>query len=175
MAFPFYPAAWDMGEVEQLDARTLLVLLAVVEHANSEGRCWPSQARLARYTRMSESTVRRCLKRLEGLEIIERKKRSRPDGQGRSSDEISLCFPPLPVSVTAKGANGQNAPDLPVSVTGEPVNEALSSNGARRGKPRSKPKPGLVTGPCARPEVKAPEGPHRFKNLAALVAKEDER
>lgn len=42
----------------------LLVLLALADHANEDGECWPGIASLASKTRMSERNVQRILRRL---------------------------------------------------------------------------------------------------------------
>ena len=54
------------------DAPTLtLVLLGLANHADREGRgAFPSKQTLAEYSRVTESTVRRALRKLEALELI---------------------------------------------------------------------------------------------------------
>jgi DNA-binding transcriptional MocR family regulator len=51
-------------------SRWLLVVLA--DHANEDGKCWPSQATLARRTGMGRSTVNRKLEMLEENQLIHR-------------------------------------------------------------------------------------------------------
>ena len=41
----------------------LLVLLAIADHANDDGICWPSVARLARMARVSERQCQRLILR----------------------------------------------------------------------------------------------------------------
>ncbi|SDD59031.1 Helix-turn-helix domain-containing protein [Actinokineospora iranica] len=49
----------------------VLVLIGLANHADNRGRnAFPSNETLCRYTRLSESTVRRCLKRLLELGVI---------------------------------------------------------------------------------------------------------
>jgi len=50
---------------------SLLVLLCLADHANDEGRCWPSLERLAKRARLSERQVRRVLDALVELGEIE--------------------------------------------------------------------------------------------------------
>jgi DNA-binding transcriptional ArsR family regulator len=65
------------------------VLLAISNYADENGKCWPSQARLAEDIEASEDTVRRALEKLESLGLITRERRSRKDGS-RTSDYITL-------------------------------------------------------------------------------------
>lgn len=45
----------------------LLVLLALADHADDDGRCWPGMKRLAARTRTSVPTVRRAIHELEAI------------------------------------------------------------------------------------------------------------
>lgn len=56
-----------------------LVLLALADHADEEGRAWPSAARLARYTLMDVRNVHRALARL----VKGRRDRRRRQGAAR--------------------------------------------------------------------------------------------
>lgn len=49
-----------------------LVLLKLADNANSEGRCWPSIARICAETELSERTVQRKMSMLESAGLIER-------------------------------------------------------------------------------------------------------
>lgn len=72
-----------MGEVwgRELPATQKIVLLALADHADQEGVCWPGQERLATVTGLSVRTVRTTLKSLEeeGLIGVE----PRFDGSGK--------------------------------------------------------------------------------------------
>lgn len=46
------------------------VLLALANHADPDGKCWPSVARLCLYTALSERTVQNALRRLEGQGLL---------------------------------------------------------------------------------------------------------
>jgi hypothetical protein len=50
MAFRLYPRAWETAMGENLPSAERLVLLAIVEHADNAGACYPSQERLAKFT-----------------------------------------------------------------------------------------------------------------------------
>jgi hypothetical protein len=54
-------AVWDKSRAT---GATLLVLLALADHANDDGVCWPSARRLGRMARISRRHVFRCLDRL---------------------------------------------------------------------------------------------------------------
>lgn len=103
MAFDYYPTAWDCLDAECMSARDRLVLLALVEHANSDGEAWPSQRRLARYTGYSVRTVRAALKALETSELILREARGNGRG-GRATDMVRLRIP------KAARASGKGSP-----------------------------------------------------------------
>lgn len=47
------------------DPQRLLVLLKLADNANQDGNCWPSVAEICMCTRLSDSTVRRCISDLE--------------------------------------------------------------------------------------------------------------
>ena len=67
-----------------------LALLALANHADEGGTCWPSIGRIARLCGCSEQTARRGLRRLERLQIIDR------DPQPGTSDLFQLNFSWLP-------------------------------------------------------------------------------
>ena len=67
------------------------VLLALAFRADINQECWPSQARIAQDTGLSERTVRRHLQRLEASGLIKRKKRFSDDGR-QLSDRYVLLF-----------------------------------------------------------------------------------
>ena len=48
-----------------------LTLLALADHANDDGECWPGQARLARKTNMTARSVQRCIANLVKLGEVE--------------------------------------------------------------------------------------------------------
>ncbi|MGH3433096.1 MAG: helix-turn-helix domain-containing protein [Thermocrispum sp.] len=58
-------------EHSQAAGTELLMLLAIADHADDDGRnAWPSRARLAAKTRLDERTVRRVIKRLEKAGLL---------------------------------------------------------------------------------------------------------
>lgn len=63
-----------------IETSSKFVLVALANYADENGKCWPSQARLAKDTSMAERTVRKHLKLLEEAGYITRVKRRRKDG-----------------------------------------------------------------------------------------------
>jgi len=62
-------AVWDHS---QTTMGTRLVFLALADHCDHEGVCWPAKAQLARKCRMSERTIQRALAEIEELGEIAR-------------------------------------------------------------------------------------------------------
>ena len=77
--------AWE----QDLAEGDKLLLMALADHADDEGKCWPGQESLGRKIGRSERTVRERLKRLESLGMITRNPRYNGKGH-RSSDVILL-------------------------------------------------------------------------------------
>ncbi len=62
-------AAWDSA----LEGSThRFVLVAIADIADDAGYCWPSIRRLAAKTGLSDSSVKRSIRHLEGLAILAR-------------------------------------------------------------------------------------------------------
>lgn len=57
-----------------------LVLVALAWHSDDGGTCWPSQARLARLSGLSERSVRRAAKDLEQRGLVRRLRRTTDAG-----------------------------------------------------------------------------------------------
>jgi hypothetical protein len=84
-----------------------LVLLALANHADADGRCWPSQKTLAGLTSLSERAIRSALDVLTKDGWIGREERRRPDGS-RASDVVTLLF--LQAAPAAGSRETQPAP-----------------------------------------------------------------
>lgn len=81
--------AWQQ-DLEPVDK---LVLLALANRSNHEtGVCFPGQKLIAQECSMSDRSVRRHLKNLEKLGLIQRRPRMRGQGRGRTSDEYRIAF-----------------------------------------------------------------------------------
>ena len=63
--------AWVFNHAPTTDGTNQLVALAIADHADEEGYCYPSIERLARRARLSERTVRRSVESLIALSVIE--------------------------------------------------------------------------------------------------------
>jgi hypothetical protein len=146
MAFPYYPTAWDIAQSEDLAPSDRLVLLALVEHADDTGDCFPGQERLAKWTGYSQRTVRASLKRLEARGVITRASRGNGKG-GRSSDLTRLLIPKAatgsanrhstngkPADISGNGVSGNLGQGKPEAVAGEPVSRTNTSHGEQNGK-----------------------------------------
>ena len=93
-----------------------LVLLALADHADDAGLCWPSAATISERTGLSESTTRRAIAELEKLGHLTRKYQT-----GRPTYySINPCHSDTPVTVTPLSEKLQT----PVTVTPTPVREA---------------------------------------------------
>lgn len=58
MSIKYMNRVW---EIEELKGGRLLVMLALADHANDAGECWPSQPHLAKKARLNERQVRRVI------------------------------------------------------------------------------------------------------------------
>lgn len=63
-----------------------LVLLALADHANADGECWPSMKRIAERSDISPRQVSRAINELVELGLIEKANRRRFGGQYRGWD-----------------------------------------------------------------------------------------
>ena len=82
--------AWAWTQ-EALSEGEKLLLMAVADHADDEGVCWPGQVGLAKKCGVTDRTVRTRLKKLETLGLIAREPRYNAEGK-RTSDRITLNF-----------------------------------------------------------------------------------
>lgn len=60
-------AVWERSDLSQSQT---LVALALADHANDLGLCWPSIERIALKARISQRQVQRIIKQLESLGIV---------------------------------------------------------------------------------------------------------
>ena len=75
--------AWDQPVAK---AANKLVLLALADHANSDGECWPSMKRIAERSDISPRHVSRAINELIDLGLVEKANRRRHGGQYRGWD-----------------------------------------------------------------------------------------
>ena len=69
-------AIWERSDLDQAET---LVALALADHANDNGLCWPSIDRLAEKSRMSRRQTQRTIRQLEakGVLFVDRSKTGR--------------------------------------------------------------------------------------------------
>lgn len=131
MSVKVMSAVWERDD---LDASERLVMLSLADHADDEGVCYPSIARLCKRTSMSDRGIQKVLSRL-----IDRGFLSVKVGAGRSGSNRYFvnanpepCSPPNPVHPEP----GSPPPPNPVRKTPEPrspkpsrtINEPSDSN-----------------------------------------------
>lgn len=136
-----------------------LVLLALADHADDEDwSCWPSIERLAKKARVSESTARRCIKKLEQDGRLQVQTNAAPSHrQDRRTnmytlvDEVSGCTP-VENGVSNPALRGVKRPDNGVStVTPKPSLEPSLNRNAKfeksepRGARQQPPREGCVS------------------------------
>lgn len=120
---------WVLEHSEAAGAARL-VLIALANHADATGWCWPSMATIAREARMSEDTARRAVRALElagGLEVHL--------GGGRRSNRYRLVMPP-PADCGGTPRAPAGAPPAPVqgepSLNRQQTPQPPAQRGARR-------------------------------------------
>ena len=77
--------------LKKIDPLEKLVLLAVADYSDDNGRSWPSMAKLAEKSNLSESTVRRRLRSAEESGLL--KLVAREDKTGRTTSYVFYLFP----------------------------------------------------------------------------------
>lgn len=123
MSVKLMSAAWDMD----LPMGQKMLLLALCDHANDDGVCYPSQEKLAQKCSMGERTVISHIQWLERHGIVSRERRQ--NTQRRKSDlyQITLSnYTPEPAnSAPANSAPAKFSPE-PAKFSPEPANFAPS-------------------------------------------------
>lgn len=73
-----------------------VVLLAMADHADDLGRCWPSIGLLARKSCSSPRTVQRVIRDLQAAGLVDVTPRPRSGGKGNTSNlyTLALSAPP---------------------------------------------------------------------------------
>lgn len=79
MSIKAYKAVWEHS---QQSGGALVVLLALADHANDDGYCWPGVGRIARYANIKERQVQRHIRTLEDAGEIETRQ---GDGRGNTN------------------------------------------------------------------------------------------
>ena len=116
MSVKLMSAAWDMD----LPMGQKMLLLALCDHANDDGVCYPSQEKLAQKCSMGERTVISHIQWLERHGIVSRERRQ--NTQRRKSDLYQITLG----NYTAEPANSAPANSAPAKFSPEPANFAPS-------------------------------------------------
>ncbi len=69
--------AWEQ---ELTNPSEKLVLLAIADHANDDGMCWPSMSHVAERCLLSTRQIQRITEHLVDYGLVSRERRKRPDG-----------------------------------------------------------------------------------------------
>ena len=128
--------AWAFAQ-EVTPAGRKFVLVALANHADAEGRCFPSQKRLAFMTGQSIRAVRDHLAALEEAGLITRVETRRESDGGRTSDTIFLNAPP-DVLDPSRGADDGGDPDRVPVKRPRPTPPAESAGAPRQNLPGKK-------------------------------------
>lgn len=95
MSIKVMAAVW---EIEGIDSSECLVLMALADHADDRGRCYPSIARLAKRTKLSDRGVQKVIARLieKGFVTV-----TPSAGQGGANLYTVTATPDVPAIVVA--------------------------------------------------------------------------
>lgn len=95
MSIKVMSQVWD---IEGIDSSECLVLIALADHADDQGRCYPSIGRLAKRTKLSDRGVQKVISRLieKGFVSV-----SPCAGQGGSNLYTVTATPSVPTAVAA--------------------------------------------------------------------------
>ena len=86
---------------DSLPSRAVTVYLYLVQRANSDGQCWPSERRIAMDLSMSKSTVKRAIADLSHMGHAD----SEPKLMGRN---IGVSMSPVPQNQRKLKYSGEN-------------------------------------------------------------------
>ena len=142
MSIVLLAAAWDL----EIGSTEKMVLMCLCDHANAEGACWPSVARICRKTSKSERTVQAALKWLReaGYFTVERQRGPTPLYRLDAARIRTPANPAPPQSSRRPPANPAPEP------SGNPHREADASltRGAARGRRNAPPPDAPDDPPC---------------------------
>lgn len=100
-----------------------LVLVALADHANADGECWPTMKSVAALAGVSTRTVHDHIKALEGAGLVERGERRMHGGQFRGwtfhLPIASGSTPPVEDGRQRQEAAGSSGSELPVPLAAD--------------------------------------------------------
>jgi len=115
--------AMDYGAEHELSPSRRLVLFYLADGADDAGRFWPSQKRIAKFTGLGVSTIRRHLRELERDGVVRIEARSRGEGRGRTSNVyiLQLDGPPPPDELPPAAGGKSSGPTAHSDTTNRPI------------------------------------------------------
>lgn len=121
------------------------VLICLADYADTDGVAWPAIPNLAKEVQVSDRTVQRALRSLEGSKLLTREDRTRKDG-GQTSNGYRLALSDVPPGDNLSPAPRQvvTPPVTLLSPANDPQENLLPSDeGKRRAGSKTKPSPSL--------------------------------
>jgi hypothetical protein len=112
---------------QPISATEKVVLLALADHANDRGECWPSVSLLMQRAYVGERTVQRSLQSLENSGFIVRERRQRENGSD-TSNLYRLIFTKVSQGVSA-GISGDQRGSGGVNLAPHPNKEGVTLTG----------------------------------------------
>lgn len=91
---------------QELPEGQKLVLLALADHADDEGTCWPGAKRMAEKCGVTRRTVQRRIAALETRGLLQREHRFHEENGGQRSSIVRLALGEGGVTVTQGGDRG---------------------------------------------------------------------
>ena len=125
--------AWEQKRCGEgkLRGNAKLVLLALADHADEKGVCWPGRKGVAEKVGITPSAVTRLLGQLEAGGLVRREPRFAEEGRQTSSRYV-LPVVQAPAQERAggvpSGADGPSAPASSQEPSGEPLTESSRGN-----------------------------------------------
>ena len=122
---------------QPISATEKVVLLALADHANEHGLCWPSISLLVQRAHVGERTVQRAIQALEDGGFITRERRQRENGSD-TSNLYRLCLNVAQggqawTSVDQRGSGGVNLAPHPVGGVTQTGGEGVIQTGGEDG------------------------------------------
>jgi hypothetical protein len=164
---------WVWGSCRGLTPAVRSLLLALAEHADEGGRCWPSLSRLSRVTELDRRTVTRGLEELEARAFLTRERRPgestcyqllldrpRPGGERTRAPAPATAprdqGPATPGGVTPPGARDPRSRGVVPLARGETPPDGGASDPPNRHRTESEPSVCAGDGPNIHPAVNIP-------------------
>lgn len=161
----------DLAWKQKLRSTTKFVLIALSDHANETGWCWPGKPLLAAKCGLTERSVQKALIELERLGLIEAQERFRNDGSQKSNG-----YHVLPLHFRPKDGKPTNTEEADPAKPGErhspqgELNSSPEEQSSRAAEPHSGP-PSTANSPLnpqGNPQIQPPPQPRKGEVPASL-------